>query len=110
MMDGLAPWRRGTQIRRKERERTMNQSVLHTDIILRDRTRERDAHVAEGRVLRALDAAASGRGNRRQPSSAGSFPEPSGIRARIRELWRELPLPARPGVQRPLCACPESPV
>lgn len=86
----------------------MNQSLLHAEIILRNRARERDTLVEEGRVLRALGAAASGRGNRRQSSWAGSFPEPSGVLARIGQRWGGLRLPARPEAHRPLC--PDSPL
>lgn len=84
----------------------MNQSLMHADVILRDRARERERHVEEGRVLRALDAAPSGRGRGLQVSSPGTAPESSGIRARIGQLWRGLWLPPQPEAQRPLCPDP----
>lgn len=50
----------------------MHQSLFHAEVLLRHRARERESHVAEGRILRALDAAAAGRGRRPRVSSAGS--------------------------------------
>lgn len=81
----------------------MNQSLLHADIILRDRARERDAHVEEGRVLRALDADASGRTSGRHAPLTRNGAEPYGLRARIVQLWSGVRLPARPDAQQPLC-------
>jgi hypothetical protein len=66
----------------------MNQSLLHAEVLLRHQARERERHVEEGRVLRALDAAASGRGSRPRGSSTGTFGDPFAIRAGICRLWR----------------------
>lgn len=86
----------------------MNQSVLHADVILRDRARERDAHVAEGLVLRALDATNTGKLYGRETAAVGCGAGLSGVSARIGQLWRGVRLPAAPVAQRPLC--PDSPL
>jgi hypothetical protein len=80
----------------------MNQALLHAEILLRHQARERDNHIEEGRVLRALHAPAAGRTSGRQTSSAGSFAEPTGVRSRISWLWRGARFPSLPGAPRPL--------
>ena len=79
----------------------MNQSLMHVEILLRDRARERETHIEEGRILRALHAPASGRASGWQASSAGNRDQPTGLRARISRLWSGLWIPAPRGEPGP---------
>ena len=86
----------------------MNQALLHAEILLRHRAWERESHVEEGRVLRALEAPATERAGGQESSATWRSEEPSGLGARVAQLWRGLRLPAHP--QTPRAICPDSPL
>ena len=86
----------------REHARTMNQSLLQVEVLLRDRAREREKHIEEGHVLRALQAPASGRTSGRQASSTGKVDQPAGLRVRISQFWSGLRIPPPRGEPGPL--------
>jgi hypothetical protein len=85
----------------------MNQSLLQADVLLCDHVREREKHIEEGRILRALQAPALGRTSGWQASSSGDVDQPAELRARISRLWSSLWIPAPRCEPGPLHAdCP----
>ncbi len=78
----------------------MNQSLLQAEVLLRHQARERDNHIEEGRVLRALHAPAEDRA-RGQEVSAGRVEQSTGVRALMSRLWRAVRLPSPPEAHEP---------
>jgi hypothetical protein len=77
----------------------MNQTLLHADLILRDRAREREHHVAEGRILRALSPSTTS--DTRARAAASGTVWPAAVRAHIRRCWRGWCSPASFGAKWP---------